>query len=91
MEIRGKGHRFGSADAFRYSIWKNAIAHQFDSKLERNCKQCIVVKCKVRGCPFHKTARGNVKAEGMVVKDFVGNIGIVLGINVKWGTVGSES
>jgi len=47
MEIRGKGHRFGSADAFRYGIWKYAIAHQFDYKLQRNCKQRIVVKCKV--------------------------------------------
>ena len=35
-EIRGKGQKFTLADAFRYRMWKYAIAHQFDYKLERN-------------------------------------------------------
>ena len=71
-EIVGKGQKFSSADAFRYSIWKYAIAHQFDYKLERNCKQRIVVTCKGTGCEFFICVRGNVKFEGMVVKEFRG-------------------
>ena len=69
-EIMGKGQRFSSPDEFRYSVWKYAIAHRFDYKLERNCKQRIVVKCKARECQFFICVRGNRKAEGMVVKDF---------------------
>ena len=37
-KIIEKGQKFLSPDAFRYSIWKYAIAHRFDYKLERNCK-----------------------------------------------------
>jgi len=29
------------------------VANQFDYKLDRNYKQCIVVKCKARGCNFY--------------------------------------
>ena len=71
-EIIGKGQKFQSADAFRYSIWKYAIAHKFDYKLARNCKQRIVVKCKARRCDFFICVRGNLKVEGMVVKEFRG-------------------
>jgi len=39
-------------------------------RLDRNCKQHIVVKCKVNGCHFHICVRGHVKVEGMIVKDF---------------------
>ena len=48
-EILGEGQRFPSADAFRYSIWKYATGHRFDYRLERNCRQRIVVTCKSRG------------------------------------------
>ena len=52
-KITGKGQKFPSTDAFKYSIWKYAVAHRFDYKLERNCKQCVVVKCKARGYDFY--------------------------------------
>jgi len=71
-KIIGKGQKFQSADAFRYSIWKYAIAHKFDYKLARNCKQRIVVKCKATRCDFFICVRGNLKVEGMVVKEFRG-------------------
>ena len=62
-EIRGKGQRFTSADAFRYSMWKYAIAHQFDYKLQRNCKQRIVVKYKIDGCRF-RMCKGSCESGG---------------------------
>ena len=71
-EIIGKGQKFQSADAFRYSIWKYAIAHKFHYKLARNCKQHIVVKCKATRCDFFICVRGNLKVEGMVEKEFRG-------------------
>jgi len=59
-------------DAFRYSMWKYAIAHKFDYKLERNYKQRIVVKCKVGGCHFHICLRGHLKVEGMISEGLQG-------------------
>jgi len=52
-EITGKGQKFLSADAIRYNIWKYAIAHQFEYKLDRNAKQRIMVKCKTKWCDFY--------------------------------------
>ena len=66
------------------------IEHQFDYKLQRNCKQRIVVKYKVRGCPFHITARGNVKAERMVVKDFCGEHRHSVGDQCRMGEGGKR-
>jgi len=35
--ITGVGQMFPSADAFRYTIWKYAIANKFDYHFVRNC------------------------------------------------------
>ena len=69
----GKGQKVSSPDAFRCSIWKYAIAHQFDYRLEKNCKQHTVVKCRGRGCPFFICVRGHLKVDGMTVKEFSGD------------------
>ena len=71
-KIRGKVQKFASTDAFRYYIWKYAIVHQFDYKLERNCKQRIVINCKGDECHFYICVRGHVKVDGMIVEDFRG-------------------
>jgi len=87
-EIVGKGQKFSSVDAFRYSIWKYAIGHCFDYKLQRNCKQRIVVKCKARRYDFFICVRDNVKFEGVVVKEFRGQHKHSMGDECqagKWG------
>jgi len=61
---------FSSADAFKYSIWKYAVAHRFDYKLERNCKQRIVMKFKARRCDFYICVREHLKVDVMTVKEF---------------------
>ena len=50
--IKGKGQLFPSADAFRCTIWKYAIANRFEYVLERNYLQRIVVRCTAEGYPF---------------------------------------
>ena len=72
-EIMGKDQKFSSPDAFSYSIWKCAIAHRFDYKIETNYKRRIVMKYKARGCEFFNCVRGNVKVKGMLVKEFRGH------------------
>jgi len=43
--IKGVGQMFSSADSFRYTIWKYAIANRLDYYFVRNCRQRIAVKC----------------------------------------------
>lgn len=89
-EIIGKRQRFSSADAFRYNIWKYAVTNQFDYKLERNCKQRIVVKCKVRGCNFYIYVRGHLKFDGMTVKEFRGQQEYSVGDRCQMGRWGKR-
>ena len=71
-EITRKGQKFLLTEAFRYNIWKYVIAHQFEYKLERNCKQRIIVKYKAKGCDFYIFVKGHLKVNGMIPKDFKG-------------------
>ena len=71
-EIKGKGQVFASTVSFRHGIWKYAMTNRFDYKFVRNCKQRIAIKCKAKGCPFYICVRGNLKMDGMYVKEFVG-------------------
>ena len=86
--IKGKGQLFSSADTFRYTIWKYAIANKFDYYFERNCLQRIVVKCTAQGCPFHICLRGHRNMDGMIVKDFVGEHVHSIGEQCKMGRWG---
>ena len=70
--IKGRRQLFPSADAFRCTTWKYAIANRFEYMFERNCLQRIVVRCTAEGCPFYMCVRGHRKMDGMIVKDFTG-------------------
>jgi len=69
--IKGVGQMFSSADSFRYTIWKYAIANRFDYYFVCNCRQRMAVKFTAEGCGFYICVRGHVKMDGMVIKDFV--------------------
>lgn len=71
-EIVGVGQVFPSAEAFRTSIFKYAIAHKFNYKFTRNCRQRIVVQCAASGCPFQICVRGSLQRSMVVVRIFKG-------------------
>lgn len=71
-EIVGAGQVFASAEAFRQSMFKYAIAHKFNYKFMRNCRQRIAVQCTASGCPFQICVRGSLHRDLVVVKNFKG-------------------
>ncbi|XP_028755832.1 uncharacterized protein LOC114715203 [Neltuma alba] len=50
--LTGVGQRFPSADVFRVSVYKFALANKFVAKYMRNSKEFMSIRCKVEGCPW---------------------------------------
>ncbi|XP_028755190.1 uncharacterized protein LOC114714610 [Neltuma alba] len=50
--LTGVGQRFPSADIFRVSVYKFALANKFVAKYMRNSKEFMSMRCKVEDCPW---------------------------------------